>query len=124
MSAPCPPLGGITTSNSAPVPTIRVFPPNVPDSNLTEAYVYPVPPTTPDILSTTPLLILIVTVPPVPSPVIGIPEIVPVDETVPLSSILYPDPPFFITTVSIFPSTAASFIFEVVVSPHSFGKGM
>ena len=67
---------------------MRVFPPNVPDSNLTEAYVYPVPPTTPAILSTTPLLILIETVPPTPSPVIGIPEIVPVDDTVPLSSIL------------------------------------
>ena len=79
---------------------------------------YPVPPTTPDILSTTPLLILIVTVPPVPSPVIGIPEIVPVDETVPLSSILYPDPPFLITIVSIFPSTAASFIFEAVSYTH------
>ena len=67
---------------------MRVFPPKVPDSNLTEAYVYPVPPTTADILSTIPLLIFTETVPPVPSPVIGMSEIVPVDETVPLSSIL------------------------------------
>ena len=70
------------------------------------------------ISETTPLVTVAVAVPPVPSPIIGMPEISPsTPSTVAVPLLL-------ITIVSNLPSTAASFIVLVETSPHFSGRGM
>ena len=57
-------------------------------------------------------------VPPVPSPIIGIPDISPSIPSIVAVPLL------LITIVSNLPSTAASFIVLVDTSPHFSGNGM
>ena len=99
--APCPPLGGIITSNSEPdklvAPAATIW------ELLIVAKVYPVPGVVTVTEVTAPPLTTTVATPPEPSPRIGIPVNVP---------LVPPEPGVLIFTTSIEPSTAADITFD------------